>query len=215
MDALARLEPVARSLMTDVDAALGTLGAPAGHLVWTLLRRTGTTPADAVAFFADAEPERLDAAADALRDEARAYTEMAIPADVSWEGGAGQAYATTAHALDAYLRGDMAGALEETASYVEEVARWYRRSRDRIARAIAEVLGSAQAVTVRTRHAGHPTSVGAAADIGAHVLEATAESLDDGRGLSSDWSSRVAEVTFRAPVETGPGRFDAAIRLSH
>ena len=42
MDALARLAPVARPLLRDVDNALATLGAPPEHPVWALLRRMGS-----------------------------------------------------------------------------------------------------------------------------------------------------------------------------
>jgi hypothetical protein len=215
MDALGRLESVARPLLRDVDDALLTLGAPPGHPVWALLRRTGATPTEVVAFFVDAEPQRLRSAAGELRDRTGAYAATAIPTGVPWDGGAGEAYTARAHSLDVYLRSDMTGAMQATASYVEEIARWYERSRDGIARALAEVLGSAQAVTVRTHHAGHPASVGAAADIAAHVLSSAAAALDDGRGLAGGWSSRLAEVTFRAPVELGTRRFDAAIHLDH
>jgi hypothetical protein len=110
----------------------------------------------------------------------------------------------------------MARALESTASYVEDIALWYERSRDRIARALGEILSSAQVVAVRTHHAGHPVAVGAAADIASHVLDAAAVALDDGCALPpGGWSPRMAEVTFRAPTDTGPRGYDAAIHLNH
>jgi hypothetical protein len=212
---LGRLEPVARQLLRDVDDALLTLGAPPGHPVWALLRDTGAMPAEVVAFFVDAEPHRLRSAARELRDRAGAYAATAIPTGVPWEGGAGEAYTARAHSLNVHLRSDMTGAMGETASYVEEIASWYERSRDRIARALGEVLSSAQTVTVRTHHAVDPASIGAAADIAAHVLAAAASALDDGRDLPGGWISQMVEVTFRAPVETGTHRFDATIHLDH
>src|SRR5688572_14059983 len=93
MDALARLEPVARELMRRVDTALVTLGAPVEHPVWGLLRRLGTTPADAVAFFAGVDPRPLADAAAALRDQADAYETAEIPVEVPWRGTAGETYA--------------------------------------------------------------------------------------------------------------------------
>jgi hypothetical protein len=66
MDALARVEPVARPLLREVDVALATLGAPADHPVWPLLRRLGVTPADAVAFFAEARPDAIRSAGAAV-----------------------------------------------------------------------------------------------------------------------------------------------------
>ena len=70
-DVLARIEPVTRDLLTRVDAALMVHGAPAEHPVWARLRRLGSTPADAVAFFAHADPEPLHVAAAAVRRPSR------------------------------------------------------------------------------------------------------------------------------------------------
>ena len=56
IDALARIEPVARGLLREVDDVLVAHAAPAEHPVWALLRRLATTPADAVRFFAGLDP---------------------------------------------------------------------------------------------------------------------------------------------------------------
>ena len=245
MDALTRLEPVARPLLRQVDEALTTLGAPAEHQVWRLLRQVGATPADAVTIFADltgADPSvgSLRVAAGALREQADAYLAATIPASVPWAGGAGEAYAARAAALGSHLHGDgptdghlegrfegpfdgrdsMAGRLAATASYVDEVADWQARSRHRIARVLADVLSSAQAVSLRAATGlgaapGPSAEVLAAADVGAYVLAAAADALDEGRDLHRAWDERLAELPYRGPVDAGPGRFDATIRLSH
>ena len=248
MDALARLEPIARPLLRQIDEALETLGAPPAHEVWSLLRQVGATPADAVTAFADligADLSGADslgrdslgsdslgsdslggglrAAAGTLRELAEQYAAVAIPAGVPWAGGAGEAYSARAAALASYLHGDdddtMAGRLATTASYVDDVADWQARSRDRIARALADVLSSAQAVTLRMQSASGSGSgagrVEAAADVGAHVLAAAADALADGHDVHRAWADRLDELPFRGPLDAGPGRFDTAIRLSH
>jgi hypothetical protein len=232
MDALARLEPVARPLLRQIDDALATLGAPPGHQVWSLLRQVRATPADAVTAFAEMTEmtERsgpLRAASEAVRAQVEAYAGATIPASVPWAGGAGEAYADQAAALATHLRGaaspdggdvgdSMTDRLEATASYVDEVAAWQARARGRIARALADVLSSAQAVSLRAAagKAGEG-AVLAAADAGAHLLAAAADALTDGRDLHHAWSDRLTELPYRAPNDSGPGRFDTAIHLRH
>jgi len=154
MDALSHLAPVARPLLRDVDNALATLGAPPEHRLWALLRRMGTTPADAIGFFADVDPKRLRDAGQALREQALTYESATIPGAVQWEGSAAHRYAVHAASLGEYLHGEgaetLADRLRATASYVDSVADWFQQSRDLIARALARVLTSRQAVAVRS-----------------------------------------------------------------
>jgi len=238
MDALARLEPVARPLLHDVDKLLANLGAPPEHRVWSLLRHVGATPAEAVAFFGDIEPDHFWALASALRTQAEAYLAAVVPASVPWQGAAGEAYAAEASAVLGHLSGGsgsgetMAARIEATASYVDDVADWFERSRWCLARALAEILNSAQAVAVRScpalaggveelaRHRGGASgggssrvaAVSAAADIGAGVLQLAAECLARGRDLLQH-GPRLVDLPFVAPV-AGKGRFDAAIHVS-
>jgi hypothetical protein len=209
MDALARLEVVARDLMRQVDAALVTLGAPADHPVWGLLRRLRTTPADAVAFFVGIDASGLRDAAATLRDQAEGYEAMPIPVDVPWRGAAGESYAAHGTDLDNHLTGPLAHRLRGSAACADEVADWCRRSRDRLARALATVLTSAEAVTVRS---GPPTGVVvAAADIGAHVLAAVDEAVAAGRALHDRWQPNLSEAVFHRSADPGPARLDATI----
>lgn len=235
MDPLARLATVARPLLRDVDNALATLGAPAEHRVWGLLRRVGTTPADAVTFFVNLDPDRLRAARDALRDWAMAYEGATVPANVPWEGSAAQVYAASATALSRHLHGDadesMASRLRANASYVDSVAEWVNRSRDQVARTLAQVLTSSQAVTVRSvptldrgfvevmrNHGlggGLAQAVAAAADIGSAVLGVAEDAMVAGRDLHLAAEPPLAELSYRPPARLGPVHHEAAIRLQH
>jgi hypothetical protein len=235
MDALARLAPVARPLLRDVDNALATLGAPAEHRVWGLLRRVGTTPADAVTFFVNVDPDRLRAARVTLRDWAMAYEEATVPVEVPWEGSAAQVYAAAATALRAHLHGgadeSMASRLRANASYVDSVADWVQQSRDELARVVARVLTSSQAVTVRSVPSlgrglaevmrsddlgdGLARAVAAAADIGAAVLGVAEDAVVAGRDLHLAAAPALAELSYRPPAQLDPVRHEATIRLQH
>jgi hypothetical protein len=225
MDALARLEPVARPLLRAVDAALDKLGAPPEHGVWQLLRRVGASPGDAVTFVAALQPDRLRLAAAALREHAATYDSSTLPRDLDWRGHAGASYAARAAALDAHLRangtGSLAGRLRATAGYLDDVADWQERSRDRVARALGEILTSTQALTM-TRHLNGPASalgsvqaVQASADIGARLLAEAAAALDEGSAVQQRWAGSLAELTYAAPADAGPTAFDTTIEMRH
>jgi hypothetical protein len=211
-DALTRIEPVARELLARVDAVLVSHGAPADHPIWAHLRRLNATPGDAVAFFADGDAEPLLAAGAAVREQGADYRATAIPARVAWQGAVGELYAAQAAALHAYLDA-AAHRLDDTATYVDAVAEWWRRVRGDVAVALAEVLTSAQAVALSAAQSG-PDAVSAAADIGAHVLAAAARAHDAGYDLLGSWAGRLDELPYRAP-EVGPARFDATIDVHH
>jgi len=238
LDGLARIEPYARELLVRVDAALIALGAPPEHPIWVGLRRLGATPGDAVAFLLAADPEPLRAAGAALREQMREYSSARIPASIPWHGVAGEAFGAQAAALRAYLGVGVeeapdpeshCGRLDATASYVEEVADWYERSRASLARTLADVLNSTQAVTVRTcaALAGGLTSVAqlsgqvpgdaavAAADIGAYVLSPIVDAHEAGHELLQRWGPRLVDVAYRGPSLADPARFDATIRVRH
>jgi hypothetical protein len=235
MDALARLAPVARPLLRDVDNALATLGAPPEHSVWALLRQTGTTPADAVAFFVDLDPNRLRVAGQALRLRALAYDAATVPATVPWEGSAAHQYAVQAVSLGRFLHGDeaetLASRLRATGSYVDSVADWCQHSRDQVARTLAQVLTSSQAVAVRSVPAlgrglgdlmraadpggGLARAVTAAADIGAAVLGVAEDAVVAGRNLHRTATPALAELMYQPPAQSDPARDDGTIRLQH
>jgi hypothetical protein len=227
MDALDRLEPVARPLLQAVDSALDQLGAPPDHGVWTLLRRVGASPGDAVAGVALLKPECLRPAAAALREKAAGYEAVRVPHDIGWLGHAGDSYAVRASALDQHLRGDgsasLAGRLRTSARYLDDVADWQQRSRDRMARALGDVLTSVQAVTMTrylggagpTLQPGSSRAVTAGADIGVRLLAEAAAALDDGVGVRQRWAGSLAELAFAAPAADGPAPVNATIEMRH
>jgi hypothetical protein len=209
MDALARLEPVAQPLLAAVDRLLGTLGAPADHAVWGHLRAVGATPADAVAFFVRLHPAPLRTAAAGLRGLERTYAAIDVPVKVGWRGAAGEEYAAYAAALADHLNGDdsLAATAARAGSYVDEVGEWQQRSRDRMARALAEILVSAQAVTITAQPRGGEVSLDAviaAADIGAYLLNVAASAIGDGHDLHRSWEAELSELAFQPAGPRGP-----------
>jgi hypothetical protein len=208
MDALARLEPVARPLLAEVDQALATLGAPAAHPVWSALRSVGATPADAVSAIAAWDTAEMRTAANALRAQARDYTEATPTAAPSWEGQAGALYRAQATAIAEQLSTgpqSMALRLNDQAGFAEAVASWYEQTRSAVAAALADVLSSAQAVAIRTAADGTlASSVSAAADIATHLLEVVAGALAAGEDLPPAWRGRLQRLDFPAAGEAEP-----------
>ncbi|GAA1761867.1 hypothetical protein [Luedemannella helvata] len=212
-DALSRIGPVARPLLDRVDAALLAHGAPQGHRIWAHLRRLGTTPADAVAFFVDADAAPLRAVAGRLRGEVAAFRAAPAPTQVRWTGSGAETYAARATAVRDHTDA-MTGRLAATASFADDVAAWWDESRAAVAAALAEVLTSAQAITVTTGPATVTTDVlRAAADIGAHVLDAVAAAHEAGHGLLRGGAD-LGELPF-APGADPQRRVDATVDVHH
>ena len=244
MDALDRIEPVARDLLARVDAALIAHGAPAEHGLWAQLRRVAAPPGDVVAFFVAADPGVLRRAAEALRARAAVLANVRLHVAGRWQGAAGESFAAHAAAMEAHLGADpmethlgadtageqsIRGRWVATASYVEHVADWFAGGRAALARTLAEVLSSTQAVAVAScpvftgdvadvaqfaATAVPREALAAAADIGAHVLATAADLLADGHDLRSRWDGRLGEVAYRAPA-TAPTRLEQTLRVQH
>ena len=221
MDALAQLAPVAAPLLRDVDQALLTLGAPPAHPVWRVLGRVGASPADVVAFVADLEPARLRAAATALREQAAAYEQTSIPSDAPWEGETARFYTTAAAAARDHLAGESASLttrLRRQASYVERFAEWQQALRDALARALAQVMTSSQAVTLRSRAVrpgeidGFATTVQAAADIAVVLLGVAEDAAAAGRAVVGR-AEGLNELVYRANLSADPITGSGTIRL--
>ncbi len=218
MDLLDRVYPVASELLEQVDAILLASGAPADHPIWPLLRRVGALPGGAAAHLAGVAPDGLTGAADALRQQADGYRQWtdAVPMPAAWGGPAAEAYAAAWWALSAHLAGSgpdtLAGRLADTASYLDDVTAWLGRSRRALAGTVAECLGSAEAVILRSAPdtadwlsggGGSPSPTAAAraaATIGGHLLQTVAEILDDGRTVHDRWAGRLGELTYRPPA---------------
>jgi hypothetical protein len=219
-DALDRLAPAARPLLHRVDTTLAEAGAPADDPVWPLLRQVRALPSEAVAAVAGWRVGPLEAAADPLRALARGYTEAldGIPAHPPWEGEGAVAYGVQWSALRGHITGagpaSVVGRLRESAAYVEDLVEWLQRSRRAVAVAVADVLASAEAVTLLTAGAAGPAGAGAAggypaagmaaARVAAHVLGPVAVACEEGRRLHDDWHARLGEVPLH-PSRAGAG----------
>lgn len=226
MDPLDHLAGPSAELLARVDALLVDAGAPANHPIWALLRRLGALPGDAVGTVDALRSAPLAAAAPPLRELIREYdvVRASLAEGGSWEGAGADAFAAQRGALATYLAGgeeSLTGRLATTASYAEALAEWVAQSRDRLARTLAEVLGSAEAVAVVTGGATTPSTGAhdgdqgatqaragqAAAEIGARVLATVAEAYDQAEALLHGWAAGLAELPYRAPVE-GASRLD-------
>ena len=218
MDALDQLAPEAAALLARVDATLARCGADVDHPVWPLLRRVRALPGEVVSALAEVRPGPLAAAGSPLRSLAEGYGEEHVPdlpADV-WRGAGAESFARRWSAMSAHLDGGpdtLTDRLVDTAGYLDAVAGWLAQARDSLARALAEVLTSAEAVRVRTARMSDdwsavvPPEVGrACADIAAHVLRQIAEAHERGRTMLDEWPPRLAELAFYATASgSAPG----------
>lgn len=219
MDALDQLAGPAAGLLNQVDDLLARAGAPADHPIWPLLRRLGVLPGEAVGALAALQPAPLAAAGPSLGALAREYEDArADLADGgSWEGAGAEAFAAYRASLAAYLADgpeSMTGRLATTASYADALAEWVTQTRAVLARALADVLGSVEAVAVVTGAGSdpQPAAVQAAAEIGAWVLGGVAEAYDEAETLLHRWAPRLAELPYRAPAD-GVSTIDSATRI--
>ncbi|MFC0526724.1 hypothetical protein [Phytohabitans kaempferiae] len=211
MDALDQLAGSATALLDRVDAALTTTGAPGGHPIWPLLRRLGALPGAATSTIAGLRPAPLAAAGPSLRSLIQMYEQRSetIADSGSWEGAGAEVFAAHRAALSAHL-GEMAGKVAATEGYSAAVAEWIEESRDGLARELAAVLGSREAVTVTVDPIGVPAAV-AAAEIGARVLEAVDAACERAEALLRRWSGDLAELPYQPP-DTGPVAFGRTTR---
>ncbi|MFD6754699.1 MULTISPECIES: hypothetical protein [Micromonospora] len=213
MDALDRLAEPGLDLLRRVDTLLAA-GAPEGHRVWPLLRRMQVLPGEALRHFLDLRPGPLAAAGQAVRRHVHGYDRAcaALTDPLLWSGPAAAAYGETRAVLLRHLDEgpeSLVGRLEATAGYAEALADWVEGSRLAVARALAEVIGSAEAVTVVTAtsvtravsHSG-PSSPGAvaAAEIAARLLAVLGVAYDGAETLVRQWGPSMAESVLRPPA---------------
>ncbi len=225
MDSLDHLAASGAELFDRVDRTLSAAGAPDDHRIWPLLANLRALPGDALAVVVGLRAAPLLAAATAMRELIPRYDETrtilvdrgrGLPPG-GWEGAAAEAFGAHQTALAAHLGGgaeSLTGRLEHTAAYPEAVADWVYRTRGAVARTLAEVLGSAEAVALRAGGAGRPAMPAAlaAAEIGARLLATVAQSYDQADTLLRGWTSALAELDYRAPVDS-VGRLDAITRM--
>ncbi|WP_433315920.1 hypothetical protein [Micromonospora chersina] len=222
MDALDRLAEPALDLLARVDALLAA-GAPEGHPLWPLLRRMQVLPGAAVREFLDLHPAPLTGAGHAVRRLVRGYDDTCamLTDPVAWSGAAATAYDEARAALLRHLDEgpeSLVGRLESTAGYADALADWVEGSRLALARALAEVLRSAEAVTVHaaTRPGVDAGRAGAlaAAEIATRVLGVLGVAYDGAETLLRQWAPSLAETTWRDRATTTP-RYGGTTRIGH
>ncbi|MFE9694619.1 hypothetical protein [Micromonospora sp. NPDC005806] len=222
MDALDRLAEPGLDLLARVDTLLAA-GAPEGHRLWPLLRRMQVLPGEAVGEFLDLHPAPLAGAGHAVRQLVPGYDDTcATLADpVAWSGSAAAAYDEARNALLRHLDEgpeSLVGRLESTAGYADALADWVEGSRLALARALAEVLRSAEAVTVqsaaRAGAEGDRSGALAAAEIATRVLGVLGVAYDGAETLLQQWAPSLAETTWRDRVAGVPHHGDAT-RIGH
>jgi hypothetical protein len=191
MDALDRLAEPAQELLSRVDDTLIRGGAPDDHPLWPLLRRLRVLPGDAVAAVSALRPAPLAATGPALRTLSGEYAQPQAPPD--WHGPAAEAFSARWTTLSAYVEQGLAERLAATAAYAEAVADWLGRTRLAVARTLATVMTSAQAVTLGTG-AEPGQVVRAAADIAARVLGTLADAYAQADQLLEAWSGQLGEL---------------------
>lgn len=230
MDRLDRLAEPGLDLLRRVDTLLAA-GAPEGHRVWPLLRRMQVLPGEAVRTFLDLHPAPLADAGHVVRQFVRGYDEVcaALTDPDFWSGPAASAYGEVRGALLKHLDEgpeSLVGRLDSTAGYADALADWVERSRLALARTLAEVLGSAEAVTVvaatMPRFTGASAGTGAAApvaagaagtgaaEIAARVLAVLCVAYDGAETLLRQWAPGLAEAAWRPRPTPGPTRFPSS-----
>ncbi|MFF5172782.1 hypothetical protein ACFY3U_09125 [Micromonospora sp. NPDC000089] len=213
MDALDRLAEPARELLARVDDRLAE-GAPEAHPVWPLLRRMRLLPGEALGVFLELHPGPLATAGHAVRRHVGEYDDAcaALADPVLWSGPAAGAYDEARGALLRHLDEgpeSLVGRLEATAGYADALAHWVEGSRLAVARVLAEVLGSAEAVRVR---AESPAGALAAAEIATRVLAVLGVAYDGAETLLREWSPSLGESTWRPPTG-GPAHHGRPVRV--
>ncbi|MFI0794343.1 hypothetical protein ACH4OY_16915 [Micromonospora rubida] len=220
MDALDRLAEPGLDLLGRVDTLLAG-GAPDGHRLWPLLRRMQVLPGDAVRGFLELHPAPLTDAGHAVRTLVRGYDEVCrtLIDPAAWSGPAASAYDQARTTLLRHLDEgpeSLVGRLEATAGYADALADWVEGSRLALARSLADVLGSAEAVRVRaaTAPGAEAGAVGplAAADVAYRVLSVLGVAYDGAETLLRQWSPSLAETAWRGPAG-GPTRYDTVTRV--
>lgn len=190
MDLLDQVMEAADPLLRRVDEVLSTTGAPAEHALWAELRRVRLLPGDAARAVGSLNPAALSGAVDALRSDARTCADTAadLPPPDTWTGEAAEAYDDLRRRTAAHLSGaddSLDERWEATADLARALADWMGAARSELAAVIAQVLTSAEAVTLTTTppRAATVTQAEAAAEVGVRVLRSVAASYAEADDL--------------------------------
>ena len=204
MDTLDHAMASAGPLLRRVDEVLGVLGAPRDHGVWDEVRRVRLLPGDAARVVVGLRATDLAGASPELRADARAYAGLAasLPPPGDWRGDAADAYDAARKRIADHLSGgsdSLDERLDATADLADALVDWMTQTRSDLALTLAEVLGSAEAVSIVADATVDPTgphSVVAAADVGERILRTVADSYE----LAADLLDGSAELAVAVPL---------------
>jgi hypothetical protein len=188
MDVFDQAVATAAPLLRRVDELLSGFGAPPEHGVWAQVRRVRLLPGDAVQAIAGLRAADLAGAAPELRADARAYADiaLALPPPEDWTGDAAEAYDNARRRAAGHLSGgaeSLDERLEATADLADALVGWIDQSRAEVTAALAEILGSSEAVAVS---ASSSTSSSSAGSSTAGSSSAGSSSADSSGAGSSD-----------------------------
>lgn len=186
MDSLDQILPTAGPLLRRVDELLSGVGAPPDHEVWTQMRRVRLLPGDAARAVATLRAGDLAEASPELRADAHAYAGIAesLPPPGTWTGEAADAYDAARRRAADHLSGGLESLderLEATADLADALAEWMVQTRADLARTLAEVLSSTEAVSLFAASTIDPAASGdviAAADVAERILRVVADSYE-------------------------------------
>jgi hypothetical protein len=186
-DRLDHLLQTAGPLLRRVDEVLTSAGAPAEHPVWTHLRRVRLLPWDAVQAVAALRPGDLADAGPELRADARSCAGIAatLPPPGPWSGDAADAYESARRRAAAHISGgpdSLDERLSATADLADALIAWMTAARDGLALVLAEVLSSAEGLSLSVHADADPPAArdaAAAADVAARILQRVSESYDE------------------------------------
>ena len=202
MDRLDELAAATGPLLRRAGEVLDEAGAPAGHALWEQLRRVRLLPADAVQAVAALRPVVFAEVVPELRAGARACAEVAatLPAPDEWAGEAADAYDDLRRRTATHLAGaddSLDARWAATADLAEALQQWMTSTRTHLAAALAELLTSAEALTLAGPGDVRPpsmTEIRAAADVATHVLRTIADDYLAAEDLLRDSGSLATPV---------------------
>ena len=183
MDRLDELMDAAGPLLRRAGEVLDEAGAPAGHPLWEQLRRVRVLPADAAQAVAALRPAAFAEVVPGLRAGAQTCAEIAagLPAPGEWSGEAAETYDDLRRRSATHLAGGD-DSLDErwtaTADLADALQHWMIRTRTHLAAALADLLTSAEALTLTSSEGAPPPSMAeirAAADVATLVLRTIAD----------------------------------------
>ena len=191
MDRLDHLLDAAGPLLHRIDQVLSTVGAPEGHAVWAEVRRVRLLPGDAARAVGGLYPEAILDAVPELRAEARAYADLAdaLPFAGTWSGDAAEAYEQARRRTAEHLNGgpdSLSRRMTATADLADALTGWMAHARSDLATVLAEVLLTAQVVTLSTGEPPLDEQARAAADLAVPILRSVADSYDRGESLLAE-----------------------------